>query len=359
MTLIARQPDPVTGEPTPTAQRFREVVDHARLAEELGFDGFGVGERHERPFLSSAPAVWLSHLAALTTEIRLFTTVATLALVDPVRAFEDYATLDHLSDGRLELMIGKGNGSAQRDLFAVTEDDQWARNAESFEVFSRLWADNRISADTRFRPALRDVEVWPEPLQRPLRIWHGSATSTASVELAVAHGDPIFSANVTHRVEPYAALVRHYREQWAAAGRDPAHAAVGAGTAGLLVAPRSQDAVAAFAPAFAHYLAAHRQSGVVPAFATLDEFVTDSSALIGSPQQVIDKLHRYHEQLGHSVVHVPAEPGAVDPAAHRESMALFASDVVPRLGDLPDPPWGWGSPDAQLSATHPKEVALS
>src|SRR5438045_5991944 len=92
-------------------QRLREVVDTAVLAEELGFDGYGVGERHERPFISSSPPVVLSHIAARTSTIRLFTTVTTLSLLDPVRAFEDYATLDHLCGGRLELIIGKGNGA--------------------------------------------------------------------------------------------------------------------------------------------------------------------------------------------------------------------------------------------------------
>ena len=96
----------------------------------------------------------LSHLAALTSRIRLFTAVTTLSLLDPVRAFEDYATLDHLSGGRLELIIGKGNGAAQRDLFQVTPEDQWDRNAESYEVFRRLWRDNKITYDTRFRPPL-------------------------------------------------------------------------------------------------------------------------------------------------------------------------------------------------------------
>jgi alkanesulfonate monooxygenase SsuD/methylene tetrahydromethanopterin reductase-like flavin-dependent oxidoreductase (luciferase family) len=152
ITLIVHAPHPVTGEQKSTRERFREVLGNARLAEELGFDGFGVGERHERPFISSAPAVVLSHVAALTTRIRLFTAVTTLSLLDPVRAFEDYATLDHLSGGRLELIIGKGNGAAQRDLFHVTPEDQWDRNAESYEVFRRLWRDNKITYETRFRP---------------------------------------------------------------------------------------------------------------------------------------------------------------------------------------------------------------
>ena len=97
ITLIVHAPDPHTGEQKSTQERFREVIGNARLAEELGFDGFGVGERHERPFISSSPTVVLSHIAALTERIRLFTAVTTLSLLNPVRAFEDYATLDHLS----------------------------------------------------------------------------------------------------------------------------------------------------------------------------------------------------------------------------------------------------------------------
>ncbi|MBN9620223.1 MAG: LLM class flavin-dependent oxidoreductase, partial [Actinobacteria bacterium] len=198
ITLIVHGPDPVTGEQKSTHERFREVVADAELTEELGFDGFGVGERHERPFISSAPPVVLSHLAARTSRIRLFTAVTTLSLLDPVRAAEDYATLDNLSDGRLELIIGKGNGSAQRQLFAVTPEDQWDRNAESFALFRTIWRDGRVTASPRFRPALHDAEVWPRPLQPDIRIWHGSATSHESVDLAARAGDPLFSANVTN-----------------------------------------------------------------------------------------------------------------------------------------------------------------
>ena len=144
----------MTGVQKPTHDRFREVVDNALLAEELGFDGFGVGERHERPFISSSPPVVLSHIAALTSRIRLFTAVTTLSLLDPVRAYEDYATLDHLSGGRLELIIGKGNGTAQRELFHVTTEDQWDRNAESYELFRQIWRQDKVTAATRFRPPL-------------------------------------------------------------------------------------------------------------------------------------------------------------------------------------------------------------
>ncbi|MER5294585.1 LLM class flavin-dependent oxidoreductase [Streptomyces pharetrae] len=348
ITLITHRPDPVTGERKSTHERFREVLDDAVLAEELGFDGFGVGERHERPFISSSPPVVLSHIAALTRRIRLFTAVTTLSLLDPVRAYEDYATLDHLSGGRLELIIGKGNGTAQRELFQVTPEDQWQRNAESYEVFRTAWRQAKVTAATRFRPPLRDAEVWPRPYQRPVRVWHGSATSKESVELAARYGDPLFSANVTHPIEPYAELVRHYRERWAHHGHDPADLAVGAGTAGLYVARTSQEALRAYRPVFEANLAFWKEAGLPVVFPTLEDFAERSSALVGSPQQVIDKVHRYHERLGHSVLHVQADAGGLPRHRHRASLELFQSDVAPALRHaLPDPPFPWAPAGAE------------
>ncbi|MEU6477391.1 LLM class flavin-dependent oxidoreductase [Streptomyces sp. NPDC047017] len=343
ITLIVHRPDPVTGVLKSTQDRFREVLGNALLAEELGFDGFGVGERHERPFISSSPTVVLSHIAALTRRIRLFTAVTTLSLLDPVRAYEDYATLDHLSGGRLDLIIGKGNGTAQRDLFHVTPEDQWDRNAEGYEVFRALWRQDKVTADTRFRPPLKDAEVWPRPYQQPVRVWHGSATSKESVDLAARYGDPLFSANVTNPIEPYAELIRYYRERWAHHGHDPADIAVGAGSAGLYVARTSQEALAAYRPLFESGLAFQRQAGLPVVFETLEDFAARSSALIGSPQQVIDKVHRYHEQFGHTVQHVQADASGLTDTQHRGSLELFQSEVAPALRDaLPDPPFDWG-----------------
>ena len=342
ITLIVHAPDPVTGEQKPTSDRFREVLDSARLGEELGFDGFGVGERHERPFISSSPPVVLSHIAAITSRIRLFTAVTTLSLLDPVRAYEDYATLDHLSGGRLELIIGKGNGAAQRELFHVTPDDQWDRNAESYELFRQIWRNAKVTASPRFRPVLRDAEVWPRPLQQPVRVWHGSATSQASVDLAARYGDPLFSANVTNPIEPYAELVRYYRERWEHYGHDPALIAVGAGTAGYYATRSSQEALAAYRPVFNAQREFQRRLGLQPVFSDLEDFVERSSALIGSPQQVIDKVHRYHDQFGHSVLHLHAEAGGLTAGQHRDSLELFQSEIAPVLRrDIPDPPWPW------------------
>ncbi len=331
MTLIPFGPDPVTGIQPSTTERLRSVVDNAALAEELGFDGYGVGERHERPFLSSSPPVILSHIAARTSTIRLFTTVTTLSLLDPVRAFEDYSTLDHLSGGRLELMIGKGNGAAQAKLFHVTTEDQWERNRESYELFRQLWREDKVTWSGKFRPSLDEAETWPRPLQQPVRIWHGSATSEASVELAAKWGDPLFSANVTNPIEPYAALVRHYRERWVHHGRDPKDAFVGAGSAGYYAAKDSQDAIKTYRPIFDARLAAFKRSGMPAVFHSIEDAIERSSALIGSPQQIIEKVQRYHEQLGHEVLSINSDSAGLTPVQHRASLELFQSDIAPML----------------------------
>jgi alkanesulfonate monooxygenase SsuD/methylene tetrahydromethanopterin reductase-like flavin-dependent oxidoreductase (luciferase family) len=340
ITLIFHTPHPLTGAQKPTTARLREVVDNAVLAEELGFDGFGVGERHERPFISSSPPVVLSHIAALTSRIRLFTAVTTLSLLDPVRAFEDYSTLDHLSGGRLELMIGKGNGAAQAQLFHVTGEDQWDRNREGYELFRRLWREDKVTWSGRFRPSLDNAETWPRPLQQPIRVWHGSATSKESVDLAAQYGDPLFSANVTNPIEPYAELIQYYRERWEFYGHDPADALVGAGSAGYYAAKNSQEAIDTYRPLFNARLAMFRKLGLDPVFHSLEDAIERSSILVGSPQQIIDKVHRYHERFGHEVMHLQADADGLTDDQHRTSLELFQSDIAPVLRrEIPSRPF--------------------
>jgi alkanesulfonate monooxygenase SsuD/methylene tetrahydromethanopterin reductase-like flavin-dependent oxidoreductase (luciferase family) len=276
--------------------------------------------------------------------------VTTLSLLDPVRAFEDYSTLDHLSGGRLELMIGKGNGAAQAQLFHVTADDQWDRNREGYELFRQLWDSDEVTWSGRFRPPLVKAKAVPRPLQQRIRIWHGSATSQESVDLAARYGDPIFSANVTYPIEPYAELVRHYRQQWEVYGHRPEDALVGAGTAGFHVAATSQQAIADYRLAFETRLTFARRTGLPVVFESIEDFVERSSALVGSPQQVIDKVGRYHEQLGHEVMHLSAEADGVTPEQKRRSLELFGSDVAPVLRErIPSRPL--------IAETNRKEVA--
>jgi len=151
------------------------------------------------------------------------------------------------------------------------------------------------------------------------------------VELAARFGDPLFSANVTNSVEPYAELVRYYRERWVHYGNDPADALVGAGTAGFHVARNSQDALAAYRPLYEARLRMFTKLGLPVVFPTLEDFVERSSALVGSPAQVIEKVLRYHGELGHEVMHLHSDGDGLTPAEHRAALELFQSDVAPAL----------------------------
>jgi alkanesulfonate monooxygenase SsuD/methylene tetrahydromethanopterin reductase-like flavin-dependent oxidoreductase (luciferase family) len=213
----------------------------------------------------------------------------------------------------------------------VTTEDQWDRNREGYELFRLLWESEKVTWSGRFRPPLVDAKALPRPLQNRIRIWHGSATSKDSVDLAARHGDPIFSANVSHPVEPYAELVRHYRQQWEFYGHRPQDALVGAGTAGFHVTRKSQEAVEIYRPMFEARREFARRAGIPVVFESIEDFVARSSALVGSPEQVIDKVGRYHQRLGHEVMHLSADADGVTPSQQRHSLELFQSEVAPVL----------------------------
>ncbi|GAB7187854.1 LLM class flavin-dependent oxidoreductase [Kitasatospora sp. Ki12] len=326
-SLVANTPDPVTGVLRTPRQKLQSVIDQAVLAEQLGYDGYGVGERHGEPFLSPAPPVLLSAIAARTSTIRLFTTVTVLSVLDPVRVAEDYGMLDQLSGGRLELIIGKGNDPRHFGLFGLPEERQWEALAKNYELLRRLWREEKVTWRGSTRPPLDEAAVSPRPLQDPIPVWHGSATSTRSTDLAARHGDPLFSANSFHPLEKYRSLVEHYRERWAHYGHDPKSARVGAGFGGLYVAKRSQDAVEGYRPywnaLFASAAGRHNNSP----FGSLEDALEHGSALVGSPQQVVEKIHRYHEAFGNEVVGIGVD--ALTEGAQREQLELFAAEVAP------------------------------
>ncbi len=349
LDLIAGGPD-ASGAPGDPTERLSEVVGNAIRFEELGFDGFAVGERHHPPFLSSSPPVVLSHIAAVTSRIRLFTGVTLLSVLDPVRVAEDYATLDHLSGGRVELIIGKGNGPEQAELFGIGRLEAWDTLAENYRLLRQLWSSHKVTwspqpgvPSIRTAP-LRDAVVYPKPLQPAIRVWHGSATAERSVELAVEFGDPVFSANGMNPVTRYAELVRHYRARWAEAGRDPAGALVGAGHGQTYVTRRSQDAKAAYEPVYVRFAAMVAASGQLPGTFTVydgyDDFLARGSALVGSAEEVIDKVGRYHEAFGNTLIAIGGHRGNLTQRQFTDSLELFAAEVAPALRQaIPDPPW--------------------
>ena len=312
ITLIVHGPDPITGVQKSTHERFREVIDNALLAEELGFDGFGVGERHERPFISSSPTVVLSHVAALTRRVRLFTAVTTLSLLDPVRASEDYATLDHLSDGRLELIIGKGNGRRSASCSMSPRGPVGPQRRELRGVPAAVAATDKVTA----RPAVPPRAARRRGLAAPVPAADPGLARQRDQQGVGGSGRPLRRPAVLgERHQPDRPVRGAGRALPGAVGAlrpRSGRVAVGAGTAGYFATP-------ALAGGAGRVPAGLRGAAGVPAsewgcrrsFADLEDFVDRSSALIGSPEQVIDKVHRYHERFGHTVMHLHADAGGL------------------------------------------------
>ncbi|MFC4114515.1 LLM class flavin-dependent oxidoreductase [Nonomuraea zeae] len=313
----------------PDAVQVRELVELAVLAEEWGFDGYAIGERHDRPAVSSSPPVLLAGIAARTSRIKLFTAVTTLGHLDPLRAFEDYSTLDILSGGRLELIIGKGAYPRSSQLFGVTPDRQWDLLRENYALFRRLWNDDDVTWPAR---SLEHAEALPRPERPNLRIWHGSATSLESADFAARHGDPLFSSNGTGPPGPFAALIDHYRERLAEYGHDPARALVGAGTAGYFGHRDSRVAVERYRPVFEARLKVNKRydRGSIR-YDTVEDWIAGSSVLVGSPQQIIEKVAEQHRLFGHEVMHIHVDGEVLAREDYLATLELFFTEIAPVL----------------------------
>jgi alkanesulfonate monooxygenase SsuD/methylene tetrahydromethanopterin reductase-like flavin-dependent oxidoreductase (luciferase family) len=336
--LISNHPNGVIGEILTAHERIQQVIDQAVLAESLGYDGYGVGERHGAPFLSSSPAVLLTAIAAKTTKIRLMPTVSVLSVLDPVRVAEDYATLDHLSGGRLEMMIGKGNDPRHYPLFGITEEEQWVSLAERYELLKRLWSEENISWEGTYRSPLNNVTTEPRPFQKQIPIWHGSASSPLSTELAARNGEPIFSSNAFHPMAKYKELIDHYRERLEVYGYDPTKAIVGAGAGSLYLANTTEEAIKRFRPYYEIQMntdaAKHNQSP----FKDLEDHIQNGSALIGSADFVFEKILKYHQAFGHQVQSISV--GGLSKDEQNEQLERFATEVIPVLKrEIPSTVW--------------------
>ncbi|WP_109529447.1 MULTISPECIES: LLM class flavin-dependent oxidoreductase [Nocardia] len=344
-TLVPKHSTGFAQQPLSQRARFREVVELARWAEDIGYDAFGVGERHNPALLSSSPAVILSHIAARTRRIRLVTTVAVLSLTDPVRSAEDYATLDHLSDGRLDLIIGKGGDAVAPSVFRIDQADLWDRLEEGYELVRRLWREEDVHWQGRFRPPLSGATIEPHPLQQPApRVWHGSATSRRSTELAARWGDPLYSANGLGRDETYLDLVRHYRERLAHHGHDADAAVVAVGVHSPIITDRSQDALAIARPIFEASVREHFSDRSRFPFDSLEDFVENGSALVGTAEQITEKLLRTHAKFGNQVFGVGVEgffsTYTTDLATTKGYLERFFGEVAPILRvEIPNTLW--------------------
>jgi alkanesulfonate monooxygenase SsuD/methylene tetrahydromethanopterin reductase-like flavin-dependent oxidoreductase (luciferase family) len=333
LDILPNIENPVTGRLVSTADRLEQAVAAARHAERVGFDAVALGERHAGPFLSAGVTVILGAIAAATSRVRIQTGVCVLSVLDPLRVAEDYATIDQLSRGRVELVIGKGNEMRQLPMFGVEPGQQWDQLAEKYELLRRLWREENVTWSGRFRPPLNEVTSLPRPFAGAPRVWHGSATTLTSASLAAKWGDPLFSANAIQPRDNYKVLIDHYREEYARHGHDPRYAYVAAGAGFLFLADTTQEARERFGPVYEQIVAffnkpGNHTPGNDMTFRDIDHAIAEGPVLVGSPQQIIDKIMYWHEAFGHDLQSFSL-PTMIPHEQQLDMLERLAAEVIP------------------------------
>ena len=330
--------DPQDGaRPTPAA-RHRAIIDEAVLAESLGFDSVWLGEHHFCDYVLASPPVVLAAIAARTQRVRLGTGVTLLANLDPVRVAEDYATVDAIADGRVELVAGRGILVDTYEAFGQKPDESRERFRENVELLRRLWSETEVTWSGRFRAPLDAVTLEPRPVQRPHPpIWIGGGSSLHSVDLAAELGLPLMLPSVLAPALDFAPLVARYRSRFAAAGHDPAGARVGC-CHHVHVARTSQAAREGWRPYYLNYLRfldrVWTRRELVSAKARIDldfDRLVETVAICGSPAEVADRIGAARDALGLDVHLAMFDLGGLPSDRVAAAMALYAAEVAPQV----------------------------
>jgi probable LLM family oxidoreductase len=331
-SFAAILPDPVTGRlPSPT-DRMADLLDEVEVADRVGLDVFGIGEHHRAEFLDSAPAVILAAAAARTGQIRLTSAVTVLSAADPVRVFQEFATLDLISKGRAELVVGRGSFGEAYPLFGLDTRDYDALFAEKLDLFRKLGETSHLVWKGRFRPALEGHGVYPRPHQPRLPLWIGVGGTPESFARAGALGIPLMVAIIGGTFERFRPLVDLYRETGTRAGHGPDKLKVGVHAMGF-VGETNAAAKDAFFPGWAHLTAkVGRERGWSPP--TRQQFEAMASPegafLIGDPTTVAAKMRHASDALGGvSRITFQMSTASLDTAAMKRSIELLGTDVAP------------------------------
>lgn len=322
--------DPATGQMLDAATRLREFVDLARVADQAGLDVFGVGEHHRADFAIASPPVVLAAIAEATERIRLTSTVTVLSTADPVRVFEDFTAVDLLSDGRAEITAGRGAYTESFPLFGHSLDDYDALFDEKLDLLLQLTAHERVTWSGRHRPALHAQPVHPRPVQDRLPVWVAVGGTPASVVRAGRHGLPLYLA-ILGQPERFVPLAELYRQTATDAGHTPADLRIGV-TSHVHVAPTSQGARDTFHPYYARYIGDNMPGArgrALPRDAFEQWAGPHGALVVGSPQEVVEKILWEHEILGHDRFLAQLGLGGLPYAATAQAAELLATEVLP------------------------------
>ncbi len=292
MTVSDITQDPTTGRTPSEAERIRAAVEIAKHAEEVGLDVFAIGEHHNPPFWSSSPTTTLAYIAAQTERLILSTSTTLITTNDPVKIAEDYAMLQHLSGGRMDLMMGRGNTGPVYPWFGKDIRQGLPLAIENYALLHKLWREDVVNWEGKFRTPLQGFTSTPRPLDgvAPF-VWHGSIRTPEIAEQAAYYGDGFFANNIFWPAEHYQRLIGLYRQRWEHYGHGaPETAIVGLGGQAFM-AKNSQDAVTQFRPYFDN-------APVYGHGPSLEDFTEMTPLTVGSPQQVIDRYAGMRDLFG-------------------------------------------------------------
>jgi len=319
-------PDPTDGRVPSEHERIKAMVAIALKAEEIGLDVFATGEHHNPPFVPSSPTTMLGYVAACTERLILSTSTTLITTNDPVKIAEDYAMLQHLANGRVDLMLGRGNQAPVYPWFGQDIRQGIPLTVENYRLLHRLWREEVVDWEGHFRTPLQGFTSTPRPLDDvPPFVWHGSIRSPEIAEQAAFYGDGFFHNHIFWPKEHTQRMVGFYRQRFEHYGHGDADQAIVGLGGQVFMRPNSQDAVREFRPYF----------DVAPVYGggpSLEEFMAETPLTVGSPQQVIERTLTFRDYVGDYQRQLFLIDHAGLPLKTvLEQMDILGEDVVPVL----------------------------
>jgi putative FMN-dependent luciferase-like monooxygenase len=284
--------DPTNGRAPTEHERIKNIITIAKHAEEVGLDVFALGEHHNEPFIPSSPTTLLGFVAAQTEHLLLSTSTTLITTNDPVKIAEDYAMLQHLADGRVDLMMGRGNTGPVYPWFGKDIRAGIPLAIENYALLHRLWREHVVDWSGKYRTPLQSFTSTPRPLDGiPPFVWHGSIRSPEIAEQAAYYGDGFFANHIFWPASHTSRMVELYRSRWEHYGHGSADQAIVGLGGQVFMRRRSQDAVNEFRPYFDN-------APVYGHGPSLEDFSTETPLTVGSPQQVIDRTLGFRDYVG-------------------------------------------------------------
>jgi probable LLM family oxidoreductase len=332
-TFADMQPDGVSGKAIHTHQRMKDLLEEIKLADELGLDIFALGEHHRPEYAVSAPAVVLAAAAAITKNIRLSSAVTVLSSDDPVRIFQQFATVDQLSDGRAEIMVGRGSFIESFPLFGYDLQDYDELFTEKLDLLLQLNQQETLSWKGKLRPSFDNSGIYPRPFQETIPIWIAAGGTPASAVRAAKLRLPLALAIIGGMPEQFIPFVNLYRNTAVKGGQDPASVQLSINSH-TYIADSYQQAGDEFYPTYAEMMnRIGKDRGWAPlSRAHFDASISQRGALlVGSPQQVIDKILYEYELFHHTRFLAQMSVGLVPHKQVMRSIELFGTVVAPEV----------------------------